>query len=232
MARAVAVGMAHHITQRGNYRQTVFFDDGDRQLYLAILQENASRYRLRLLGFCLMSNHVHLIAVPEREDSLACALGRTHADYARWLHIRQRQTGHLWQNRFYSCPLDHGHCWAAMRYVERNPVRAGMVETAWQWQWSSASAHVSAFDGTGLLDLQEWQTCWTGPLWKQALQDGVGEALLAERIRLATRTGRPLGTRDFAAGLEQAMGRSLLPAKRGRSPKDHSAGERLLWAKG
>ena len=133
MARAVAVGMAHHITQRGNYRQTVFFDDGDRQLYLAVLQENASRYRLRLLGFCLMSNHVHLIAVPEREDSLACALGRTHADYARWLHIRQRQTGHLWQNRFYSCPLDHAHCWAAMRYVERNPVRAGMVETAWQW---------------------------------------------------------------------------------------------------
>ena len=224
--------LPHHITQRGNYRQTVFFDDGDRQLYLAILRENTSRYRLRLLGFCLMSNHVHLIAVPEREDSLACALGRTHADYARWLHIRQRQTGHLWQNRFYSCPLDHGHCWAAMRYVERNPVRAGMVETAWQWQWSSASAHVSAFDGTGLLDLQEWQTCWTGPLWKQALQDGVGEVLLAERIRLATRTGRPLGTPDFAAGLEEAMGRSLLPAKRGRKPKDHFAGERLLSAKG
>ena len=180
-----------------------------------------------------MSNHVHLIAVPEREDSLAPCCARPHACrlYPHGSTSANSETGHLCQNRFYSCPLDHGHCWAALRYVERNPVRAGMVETAWQWPWSSASAHVSAFDGTGLLDLQEWQTCWTGPLWKQALQDGVGEALLAERIRLATRTGRPLGTRDFAAGLEQAMGRSLLPAKRGRKPKDHSAGKRLLSAK-
>lgn len=156
-------------------------------------------------------------------NPVARALGRTHADYARWLHIRQRQTGHLWQNRFYSCPLDHSHCWAAMRYVECNPVRAGMVETPWQWPWSSAAAHVSAVDGMGLLDLQEWQTYWTGPLWKQALDNGVGEALLVERIRLATRTGRPLGTSDFAATLEQAMGRSLLPAKRGRKPKQPSA---------
>ena len=93
-------------------------------------------------------------------------------------------------------------------------------------------AHVSAFDGTGLLDLQEWQTCWTGPLWKQALQDGVGEALLAERIRLATRTGRPLGTRDFVVGLERALGRLLLPVKRGRKPQAHSASTGLLGAKG
>ena len=110
----------------------------------------------------------------------------------------------------------------------------GWLSLAWRWQWSSASAHVSAFDSTELTrSARILRTCWTGPLWKQALQDGVGEALLAERIRLATRTGRPLGTRDFAAGLEQAMGRSLLPAKRGRKPKDRlPPGERLLSAKG
>jgi putative transposase len=224
LPRAVASGLPHHITQRGNHRQPVFFDDTDRQLYLTLLRENASRYHVGVLGFCLMSNHVHLIAVPERDDSLSRALGRTHADYARWLHIRERQTGHLWQNRFFSCPLDTGHCWAALRYVERNPVRAGMVQAAWDWPWSSATAHISATDGAGLLDLQEWQTCWTGPLWQQALETSLGEAMLAERIRLATRTGRPLGTHDFAAGLEQSLGRPLLPAKRGRKAKSTAVG--------
>ena len=112
-----------------------------------------------------MTNHTHLIATPQHEDSLARALGRTHADYAHWFHIRERQTGHLWQNRFYSC-ADAGHCWAALRYVERNRVRAGWVGAAWDWPWSSAASHVSAVDATGLLDLQAWQRCWTVPLWR------------------------------------------------------------------
>jgi putative transposase len=170
--------------------------------------------------------------VPEQEDSLAKAMGRIHADYARWLHIRQRQTGHLWQNRFYSCPLDAGHCWAALRYVERNPVRAAMVEKPWDWPWSSATAHVAAMDTTGLLDLQEWQTCWTGSVWREALEKGVGEAQLAERIRLATRTGRPLGTDDFAVGLERVLGRLLTPAKRGRKPQANAMQVGGLSAKG
>ena len=212
------MGMAHHITQRGNHRQTVFQTDADRQLYLALLKENAAHYGVRLLGYCLMTNHTHLIATPQHEDSLARALGRTHADYARWFHIRQRQIGHLWQNRFYSCALDAAHCWAALRYVERNPIRAGLVGSAWDWPWSSAASHVSGVDSTGLLDLQEWQICWTGQLWQQALENGVEDALLLERIRLATRTGRPLGTHDFALRIERALGRSLLPAKRGRKP--------------
>jgi putative transposase len=187
------------------------------------MMENAPRYGTRLLGYCLMSNHVHLVAIPEREDSLAKTMGRIHADYARWLHIRQRQTGHLWQNRFYSCPLDSGHCWAALRYVERNPVRAGMVERPWDWTWSSAAAHVAAVDPTGLLDLQEWQTCWTGSLWRKALEEGTGEAQLAERIRLATRSGRPMGTADFTAALEHLLDRRLSPAKRGRKPRGQTA---------
>ncbi len=141
--------------------------------------------------------------------------GRTVSTRARWITVIAR---------------------AALRYVElQSCTRARMVETPGSGprynKWSSASAHVSAIDGTGLLDLQEWQTCWTAALWKQALENGVGEALLGERLRLATRTGRPLGTRDFAAALEQAMGRSLLPAKRGRKPKEHSVAG-LLCAKG
>jgi putative transposase len=93
IARVVVPGIGHHVTQRGNHRQDVFFDDEDRRVYLAALGENAGRYGVRLFGYCLMTNHVHLIAVPEREDSLARALGCAHGDYARWLHVRKRQTG-------------------------------------------------------------------------------------------------------------------------------------------
>jgi putative transposase len=222
LARAVVPGIAHHITQRGNHRQDVFLQDDDRSVYLAALGENAARYGVRLLGYCLMTNHVHLIAVPEREESLAKALGRTHADYARWLHIRQRQTGHLWQNRFFSCPLDSGHCWAALRYVERNPLRAGLVEAAEVWPWSSARAHMTGEDAarnlTTLLDWSEWRACWTPARWRDAIEKGVGETLFEERIRQATRTGRPLGANGFAAALERLLRRPLIPAKRGRKP--------------
>lgn len=210
------MGIAHHITQRGNQGQVVFHHDDDRRLYLALLRENARRHAMRLLGYCLMSNHVHIIAVPDQEDSLAKALGRTHADYARWLHIRHHQTEHLWQNRFYSCPMDAEHCWAALRYVERNPARAGIVDSPWDWPWSSAAAHLAEADPAGMLDLREWQTCWTGSRWKEVIEIGVAEAQLEERIRLATRTGRPLGTRDFAVTLERVLGRSLIAAKCGR----------------
>jgi len=178
---------------------------------------------MRILGFCLMTNHVHLIAVPELADSLAKAMGRTHCDYARWLHVRERQTGHLWQNRFYSCPLDAGHCWAALRYVERNPVRAALTKHVEDWPWSSAQAHVTGDDPTALIDWSEWKACWTPTRWKEALDKSIGEAMLEERIRMATRTGRPLGAEGFAAGLERILDRPLMPAKPGRRPRSLTA---------
>src|SRR4051795_5186720 len=109
LRRAVLPGCLHHITQRGNNRRQVFFDDRDREMYLILLQEYAAEYSLAVLGFCLMTNHVHLIAIPGATTSLAKALGRTHHDYARWLHIRRRESGHLWQNRFFSCPLEDAY---------------------------------------------------------------------------------------------------------------------------
>jgi len=127
IARVVAVGLPHHITQRGNYRQDVFGSDADRITYLGLISEYCKPARLRLIGYCLMTNHVHLIAVPEREDSLARGVGQAHCRYAHCVHARRHTTGHLWQNRFYSTVMDETHLLWAMRYVERNPVRAGMV---------------------------------------------------------------------------------------------------------
>ncbi len=88
----------------------------------------AEQIRFRIWGYCLMPNHIHLIGVPGYEESLWRTLGQTHGDYARYQNIQQRSCGHFWQARFYSCPMDHVHQWEALAYVERNPVRAGMVE--------------------------------------------------------------------------------------------------------
>ncbi|MDZ7640067.1 MAG: transposase [Bryobacterales bacterium] len=120
IARAIAVGCAHHVTQRGNFRSDVFFDDEDRETYLHLLADAAGDARMRVLGFCLMTNHVHLIVVPERPDSMATAFRKAHANYSRWLNVRLRRCGHVWQNRYFSCPLDPAHLAYAMRYVEFN----------------------------------------------------------------------------------------------------------------
>ena len=110
-----AVGRPHHITQRGNYRQDVFLFEEDRSTYLGLLGEYARVAELRIVGYCLTTNHVHLIAIPEREDSLAKALGQAHCRYAQWAHARRHCVGHLWQNRFFSTALDEPHMMAAMR---------------------------------------------------------------------------------------------------------------------
>ena len=156
MARVVVPGCWHHVTQRGNHQAMVFLTDADRRFYLELLKQYCARFRVRVAGYCLMGNHVHLVAAPAGADGLGKALGRTHNDYARWCNFKRRETGHVWQNRFFSCPLDGPHTWQALQYVERNPVRAGLVARAEHWQWSSAEAHVSGRDPTGLLDLADW----------------------------------------------------------------------------
>ncbi len=218
IARVVAPGLPHHVTQRGNRQQDVFFTDADYRLYLRLLAGHSRKYGLRLLGYCLMPNHVHLIVDPEKENSLAKGVGRTTNDYARWLQVRQQRTGHLWQNRFYSCVLDEAHLWMALRYVELNPVRAGLVERAWDWPWSSARAHLAGEDETGLLDMARWGARYSPAAWREALEQGIAEAAWAERFREATRTGRPLAAAESLETLEKSLGRSLRPQKRGRKP--------------
>ncbi len=215
--RAVVPGVAHHITQRGNNRQPVFFSPDDRRLYLALLARHAPRCGARILAYCLMSNHVHLVAVPERESSLAAALGRTHSEYALALNRVEGRTGHVWQNRFFSCPLDRDHLLQAVRYVDANPVRAGLVRAAWDWPWSSARAHAmeSAVDGVLCSDWTEAFGRWDHREWRELLMDG-DPGLDWETVRRATRTGEPMGSRDFVAQLERRAGRRLRVLARGR----------------
>jgi putative transposase len=212
-------GCWHHVTQRGNCRRDIFSYDADRVFYLDLLRRHALRHRLRITGYCLMTNHVHFLAIPATEDSLAIVFGRAHYDYARWFNLREGGSGHLWQNRYYSCPLDAHHRWEALRYVELNPVRAGVVAAAGDWPWSSTRAHSTGIDPARLIDWTDWCDRWSFESWREALHLGIADAALLERIREATRTGRPAGDRGFLEQASAACGRSLIPHKRGRKPK-------------
>ena len=216
-ARIAIPDVPHHITQRGNNRQDVFFVDDDRLVYLSILKEHSEKYGLEILGWCLMTNHIHLVGRPMTEDSLAKALGRTHFRYTQYINKFHCRSGHLWQNRFYSCPLGREHFWKALRYVEQNPLRAGLVRQAWTYPWSSAAAHVggSGSDAAELLNLSYWkqisaQVDWRGTLEKLQSRDQM------ESIRRNTHTGRPLAKDAFVSKLEKLLNKRLRPLPIGR----------------
>ena len=215
LARIALVNVPYHVTQRGNARQFILTSDEERVVYLDLLRKYAEHYELHLLGYCLMSSHVHLVAIPQKADSLAQALKQTHGRYATYWNATHRSSGHVWQGRFYSCPLDNDHLWIALRYVERNAVRAGMVEQAESWRWSSALAHCGvASDASVNMDL--WNRRWSTKTWREYLTAGETDAEIAS-IRRSTHTGRPLGTDAFVHALEQAAQRKLALQKDGRN---------------
>ena len=216
IARVVMPGWPHHVIQRGNYRQTVFFNDEDREVYLALLAKYKNIHRVTLIGYSLMTNHVHEIPVPEFKDSLAKAIGRTHNDYSRWLNVRSNRTGHLWQARFFSCPVDTASLADVLAYVELNPVRAGIVKRPEEWKWSSAHAHLSGVDNTGLLDMDWWSSHFSPKSWAEFLDVKLHDSRLLHRIRTATQTGRPFGGEEVIRKVETVLGRDLDPRKRRR----------------
>ena len=215
IARIVIPDVPYHVTQRGNNRQDVFFTDDDRRFYLETLREQSEKFGLDVLGWCLMTNHVHLVAVPRRPDSLAKAAGRADWLYARAINRLHRRSGHLWQNRFYSCALDETHVVTAMRYVEQNPVRAKACRSAWAYRWSSASAHVTGRDASGLLLLKPWLGDWPPGEWRKMLKEGLEESAVAT-LRQFTHRGRPLGTDAFLSRMESLIGRRVRPLPVGR----------------
>jgi putative transposase len=227
LPRVVAPGAAHHITQRGNAQRDVFESDADRRVYLELLRHSCRLHDLRLHGYCLMPNHVHLIAVPEHPDSLYLTLKAAHGRYASYLNARQQASGHVWQGRYYSCPLDRNHLWEAMRYTERNPVRAGMVTRAEEYRWSSAPAHGVAHDAIGLLDFDIWWTRFTPVSWREFLEDRYADTGV-EVIRRSTHTGRPLGSAEFVEEWERVLQRPLAPKKGGRRKEVKGVEESLF----
>ena len=219
-ARVVAIGVPHHVTQRGNARRVVFESDADRLTYLQLLDSQCRFYGVSVVGFCLMSNHVHLVLIPGLADALGLALRQAHGRYASYFNAHHGTSCHVWQGRYYSCPLGTEHLWAALRYTERNPLRARMVDAPERYPWSSAALHCdSASEPLPLrVDLERWQATWTAETWREFL-DGADADAEAERLRASTHTGRPLGPPDFVEALERMLHRTLAPQKGGRPRK-------------
>lgn len=146
MARVVVPGYPHHITQRGNRRQKTFFCEGDYQTYIELMSKWTTRCGVEIWAYCLIPNHIHLIAVPQSEDDLLWATGETHRRCTRHINFRKNWRGHLWQGRFASNVMDESYLIAAARYIELNPVRAGLVSQPTEYRWSSANAHRAGSD--------------------------------------------------------------------------------------
>jgi putative transposase len=211
----VAAGIPHHVTQRGNRRQQVFFGDDDYATYRGLLAEGCRAAGVAVWAYCLMPNHVHLILTPSDEDGLRAALGETHRRYTRHVNRREGWRGYLWQGRFASSPMDEAYLLACARYVELNPVRAKLVRRARDWRWSSARAHLAGQDDelVRARPLLALASDWAG-----FLAEGL-DAADHEAIRAGERTGRPLGSARFVARLEKRLDRPLARQKPGPKPK-------------
>lgn len=216
--RIVVPGLPHHITQRGNGRAKVFDGDQDRAVFLDLLASYSLQYGLSLWGYCLMSNHFHLVAVPAHEGAAAKVLGRLESDYARFLNVRRRTSGHLWQARYHSVAMEPTHCWRALAYVERNPVRAGMTLAAVDYPWSSAAARVGAAAIPPWLDLDPWSQHWSAAEWLGMLADGSQDEITGVELQEATLSGCPLGP-SLVERLEKELNRRLRRGQAGRPPK-------------
>jgi Transposase and inactivated derivatives len=218
-ARIVVPDLPYHITQRGNYRQNVFEDDEDRLSYLSWINDYSKQYKLSIVAYCLMDNHVHFIVIPQEEYSLAKVFSISHMRYSQYFNKKKRASGHLWQGRFYSCVMDDDYLVTALRYVERNPVRAGIVRKPWRWEWSSAGEHVG--QRKGVIDIEKIATRIDTSVeeWKDYIDLAENKEEI-ENIRKHTMLGRPLGTKDFIAKLGNRLGRVLSVLPRGRPKKD------------
>ena len=220
LARTVFADVPHHVTQRGNRRENVFFTDADRRTYLTWLKAYCDAHGVAVLAYCLMTNHIHLIAVPSTEEGLERVLRPLHMRYAQRINRRRHWKGHLWQGRFFSSPLDTSYLWAAIRYVERNPVRAKLVRRAERYPWSSAPAHCQGGNDTVLT---------TDPAWRKQLKSiGNWSAWLAEGdesgklsvLRRHIEKGLPCGSDAFVRKLERTAKRVLRYRPQGRPKKD------------
>jgi putative transposase len=222
LARMVVSGLPHHVTQRGNRRESIFFEDGDQEIYRDLLGEQARKADVEVWAYCLMPNHVHLILNPRQADGLGRAVGEAHRRYTNFINARGRWTGHLFQSRFASVAMDEWHLVSAVCYVSLNPVRARLVIRAEDWPWSSVRAHMNGADD-GLVTVRpvlDRMRHFAELLTTNEDQDFAD-------LRLAEGSGRPLGTAEFVTSLERLLGRPIARRAPGRKPTTPVTGVQL-----
>ena len=222
LARVVIPGIPHHVTQRGNGRAQTFFEEGDYALYLDLLADAARRAQAEVWAYCLMPNHVHIVLTPSDQDGLARTFGELHRRYTGYVNARRRTTGHLWQSRFGSVAMDEPHFVTALRYVALNPVRARLVGRAQDWRWSSTAALLAGADDHVVTVAPALERVGD---FAAFLAQEFDEALTYAALRKAESIGRPVGSADWLADMEERTGRALAPQKRGPVPRSAVDGD-------
>ncbi len=215
-ARIVAPGYFYHITQRGNNRQKIFFDEKDRLYYLKLIEHYSIKLNVEIFAFCLMSNHVHFVVRPDVDDGLARTFRCAHMRYAQYFNKKYRKCGHIWQGRYFSCLLDEAYLKSVIRYVECNPVRAKLVSHAWDWPWSSAACHVGISESLiKLADVKEYVGVNS---WEYYLENA-DKPDVTLSIRNSTQVGRVLVSEKTLSDLEAQLNRKLEKRRPGRPKK-------------
>lgn len=198
--RIVIPNSPHHVTQRGVRSMNIFFKHDDYEYYKKILFEQCKLHELKVVSYCLMTNHVHLVVIPKTKESLSKAIGETHRLYTRKINFEQKVKGHLFQERFYSTPLDEEHFLYALRYVEQNPVKAYMVKYAWEYKYSSAMYRLKLIQKDKLLSNHELIDSIKD--YKNFLLEDTKVEILKEK----TRTGKPCGDEKFYDKIQSLVG--------------------------
>lgn len=219
-------GAPHHVTQRGNHREPVFFAPGDQAAYLGLLRDYAALHNVDVVAYCLMTNHVHHVVIPSTAEALHRVFKSVHGRYAQRVNRIRSLKGHLWQGRYNSSVLDQNYFVNAVRYVELNPVRARMVRRAEDYDWSSAATHCGLRNDF-VVDCSKRQPLLAATAdWSDWLAQGVDDRSLAA-LRRTCKQNLPCGGDEFIGKLEQLTGRQLgLCAHGGSRRRQGKAGSR------
>lgn len=217
IARAVAVGFPHHIIQRGNNKEKVFFDKEDRHKYLELLKKYSDKWECPILAYCLMNNHVHLLARPKQEESLCKMMQGITLCYTQYINSKYEKTGRLWESRYHSCIVDNeDYLWAVARYIEQNPKRAKMVKKEEEYAYSSAKAHIEGNRddvlGEELINVKQRKD------YIAFIKESITEDEM-QQLRYATRTGRPFGEEEFIKKMQKKLNKRFILQKPGRPKK-------------
>lgn len=227
--RITLPGVPLHLIQRGNNRQACFFADEDYTFYLDHLTEQAAKLGCAVHAYCLMTNHVHLLITPAEVTSAGALMKAVGQRYVQYVNRTYRRSGTLWEGRFRSCLLqDEGYLLACSRYIELNPVRAGMVAHPAEYRWSSYRANGQGEAEPVLTPHAVYLSLGTDEASRQSAyralaQHGL-EPGMVDQIRRATQGNFALGDNRFAAEVAATLGQRVTPGKAGR-PRKHSAGQ-------
>lgn len=221
LPRLIVPGYPHHIIQRGNNRQAIFADDVDRERYLLLLSESAKRHRLPIHAFVLMTNHVHLLATPAEVGAIAAVMQAVGRAYVRWFNKRHERSGTLFEGRFRSSMVDADHyALACTRYIEMNPVRAGLVSRPEEFRWSSHRHHVGLQPHPLITEHAAIWGLGNTPFERQSsykkMFDAPHEELANTFIRKTINSGLPLGSEAWIEALSQRQTRPVKSGKPGR----------------